>query len=71
MRREQILKICLNHALTPDLTFKPKDEKSWIWKAKDFTDGEEKEETFAIRFRDAETCKAFMDAVNETKVILH
>lgn len=69
MRREQILKICLNHAITPDLIFKPKDEKSCLWAAQDFTEGEGKMETFVIRFRDAETSKAFMNAVKENMVI--
>lgn len=68
MRREQILKICLNHALTPELIFKPKDEKSWLWAAQDFTEGEGKMETFVLRFRDAEISKAFMNAVKENKV---
>jgi E3 SUMO-protein ligase RanBP2 len=68
MRREQILKICLNHAITPELIFKAKDEKSWLWAAQDFTEGEGKMETFVIRFRDAETSKAFMNAVKENKV---
>lgn len=68
MRREQILKICLNHAITPDLIFKPKDEKSWLWATQDFTEGEGKMETFVIRFRDAETSKAFMNAVKENMI---
>lgn len=68
MRREQILKICLNHVITQDLIFKPKDEKSWLWAAKDFAEGEGRMETFVIRFRDAEISKAFMTAVQESKV---
>lgn len=69
MRREQILKICLNHALTPELIFKPKDEKSWLWAAQDYTEGEGRMETFVIRFRDAEISKSFMNAVQNSKVI--
>lgn len=68
MRREQIFKICLNHALTPDITFKPKDDKSWLWAAQDFAEGEGKAETFVIRFRDAEISKGFMKAIQENKV---
>lgn len=68
MRREQILKICLNHALTPDLVFKSKDEKSWLWAAKDFAEGDGRMETFVIRFRDADIAKAFMAAVQESQV---
>ena len=69
MRREQILKICLNHALTSDLSFRPKDEKSWLWAAQDFTEGEGRMETFVIRFRDVEISKAFMNAVLESQVL--
>ena len=70
MRREQILKICLNHALTPELIFKPKDDKSWLWAAQDFTDVDGRMETFVIRFRDAETSKDFMNAVQNNKVVI-
>ncbi len=68
MRREQILKICLNHALTSAITFRKKDDKSWLWAAQDFAEGEGKTETFVIRFRDADTSKAFMAAVIENQV---
>ena len=40
MRREQILKLCLNHFVLPDLELKPKDEKTWMWNAADYSDGE-------------------------------
>ena len=70
MLREQTLEICLNHALTPELILKPKDdEKSWRWAAQDFTDGEGKMETFVIKFRDAEASKDFLNAVHNNKVV--
>ena len=68
MRREQILKICLNHALTADIIFKEKDDKSWMWAARDYSEEDGKKETFVIRFRDAEISKSFMAAVRGTKV---
>jgi hypothetical protein len=53
MRREQVLKICLNHYLTADISFKPysaTDQKTWMWAAKDYSDEEgPKEEKFALR----------------------
>ena len=53
MRREQVLKICLNHYLTPDISFKPYsaiDQKTWMWAAKDYSDEDgPKEEKFALR----------------------
>ena len=70
MRREQILKICLNHALSSDILFKEKDEKSWMWAAQDYSDDEGRKETFVVRFRDAEISKQFMAAIQRTMVKL-
>lgn len=67
MRREQILKICLNHALTPELHFRHKDDKSWLWVAQDYAEGEPKQETFVLRFKDAEVAKGFMKAIEENR----
>ncbi|MCP3661321.1 MAG: hypothetical protein GY696_02320 [Gammaproteobacteria bacterium] len=51
MRREQVLKICLNHYITPQImsNFKEKDPKSWRWAAPDFSEGELEDMMFAIR----------------------
>jgi len=62
------LDICLNHVITSALLFQPKDDKSWLWTARDFSDGEGKVETFVIRFPDAETSEAFMTFVREIQV---
>jgi E3 SUMO-protein ligase RanBP2 len=67
MRREQVFKICLNHALTTDLIFKSKDERSWLWTARDFSEGEGVVETLVIRFRAPQEAKNFMDAVDNAK----
>ena len=69
MRREEDSKICLNHSLTSTLSFRLKDDRSWLWTAKDFSGSKEKTETFLIRFRDAKTSKAFIVAVLENQVI--
>ena len=52
MRREQVLKICLNHYITPQImsNFKEKDAKSWRWAAPDFSEGELEDMMFAIRY---------------------
>lgn len=70
MRREQILKICLNHALSSDILFKEKDEKSWMWAAQDYSEDEGRKETFVVRFRDGEISKSFMEAILRSKVKL-
>ena len=67
MRREQVFKICLNHALTTDLIFKSQDERSWLWAARDFFEGEGVMETLVIRFRSPQEAKYFMDAIDKAK----
>ena len=71
MRREQILKICLNHLVTPELELKPMNGANgcaWVWHADDFADGSSKHEQFAIRFKtavDAEEFKTVFDGGKE------
>uniref|UniRef100_A0A069DXZ9 Putative ran-binding protein ranbp1 n=1 Tax=Panstrongylus megistus TaxID=65343 RepID=A0A069DXZ9_9HEMI len=67
MRREPIFKLSLNHYLTPDIVMKVKDDKSWIWSAKDFASGEVVQEQFAIRFKTPEIATDFKRAVDEAK----
>ena len=67
MRRDQVLKICLNHGLSPALVsmFKEKDAKSWTWVAQDFSEGELTTMTFALRFKTAEIAGDFKTAAEE------
>ena len=67
MRREQVLKICLNHYITQGLvaTFKEKDTKSWTWAAQDFSEGELESMTFALRFKSPEISSDFKKALDE------
>ena len=64
MRRDQTLKICCNHSLFPGMILESfhKNPKSWLWKAlNDISDGEVKEELFAVRFKTAELAVKFKD----------
>ncbi|XP_067013935.2 E3 SUMO-protein ligase RanBP2 [Anabrus simplex] len=70
MRREQVLKLCLNHLLTPEMNFLEKDEKSWLWNASDFSEGELQQERFAIRFVSKEVAQSFKEAVEKAKTEL-
>lgn len=70
MRREPIFKLSLNHYLTPDIVMKVKEDKSWIWSAKDFASGEVVQEQFAIRFKTPQIAQEFKEAVDEAKVRL-
>ena len=71
MRREQVLKLCLNHYVTEDIELKPmlnSDDKTWIWHAEDFSESESKHEQLAAKFKNAEIAakfkEAFIDAQN-------
>ena len=68
MTNDQTLDICLNRVITSALLFQPKGDKSCIWAARDFSDGQGKNETFVIRFPDAETSETFMTFVREIQV---
>ncbi|TMW43955.1 hypothetical protein DOY81_010964, partial [Sarcophaga bullata] len=65
MRREQILKICLNHMLNEDVDYKRKDDKSWLFVVNDFSEGSVELEKFSLRFKTKEVAEAFMDAVKK------
>ncbi|XP_061711175.1 E3 SUMO-protein ligase RanBP2-like isoform X3 [Cydia pomonella] len=67
MRREQVFKICLNHALTPDITYNLKDEKNWIFAANDFTEGELTVHRFCLKFKTKEIAMQFKDAVDRAR----
>lgn len=65
MRREQVLKICLNFFLTNDIELKPKGENSWTFGAVDFSEGEFETHSFAIRFKTDEIAKEFKKAIED------
>uniref|UniRef100_A0A4W3JFK7 E3 SUMO-protein ligase RanBP2 n=1 Tax=Callorhinchus milii TaxID=7868 RepID=A0A4W3JFK7_CALMI len=69
MRRDQVLKLCANHWLTPELKIEPMKgtEKAWIWSALDFADGAAKMEQLAVRFKQQEIANSFKDVFEEAK----
>ncbi|XP_058807194.1 E3 SUMO-protein ligase RanBP2-like isoform X2 [Phymastichus coffea] len=64
MRREQVLKICLNHAVTANLEITPKDDKTWMWTAGDYSEGEIEYLQFACRFKNSEIAEEFKAAID-------
>lgn len=73
LRQEKTLKICMNHLVHPDLPFKPNagSDRSWTWRVRDYAgdEPEGKDETFAIRFRDADIANAFKAKIDEVKEV--
>uniref|UniRef100_A0A8C7I0H4 RanBD1 domain-containing protein n=1 Tax=Oncorhynchus kisutch TaxID=8019 RepID=A0A8C7I0H4_ONCKI len=53
MRREQVLKVCVNHYIMPDMLLKTNagSDKSWVWNAVNYADEEPRPEQLAIRFK--------------------
>lgn len=69
MRREQIMKVCCNHAVTKDMIFQKMTniDKAVTWCAKDFSEGELIAETFCLRFKTVQVCNDFVDAVKSAQ----
>ncbi|CAI8593797.1 unnamed protein product [Vicia faba] len=67
MRQSKILKICANHLILPNMTVQEHagNEKSCVWHARDYADGELKDELFCIRFASIENCKKFIETFQE------
>ncbi|KAJ0181271.1 hypothetical protein K1T71_003356 [Dendrolimus kikuchii] len=70
MRREQIMKVCCNHAVTKEMVFQkmPKSEKDVTWCAKDFSDGELVSETFCLRFKTVQLCDDFLENIKTAQI---
>mmetsp|Transcript_105044 Transcript_105044/g.226587 ORF Transcript_105044/g.226587 Transcript_105044/m.226587 type:complete len:233 (-) Transcript_105044:72-770(-) len=65
MRQDKTMKVISNHVLDPRIVMTPNSssaDRSWVWTAFDFAEGELLETTFAIRFADAEGAKEFETA---------
>lgn len=65
MRREQILKICLNFFLTDEIELQRKDDNSLTFGANDFSEGEFEPTSFAIRFKNKEIVDGFKKAIKD------
>ena len=63
MRQEKTMKVIANHALDPRIKLEANvgSDRSWVWSAFDFADGELVETVFAIRFPDSDIANEFKD----------
>ena len=72
MRREQILKICCNHLITPEMKLQANisSQKSWTWKTlSDFAEETAQEEMFSIRFKHLEVAQQFAEVFRSCQVV--
>ncbi|NXM68363.1 RBP2 ligase, partial [Serilophus lunatus] len=69
MRRDQVLKLCANHRITPDMNMQQMkgSDRVWIWTACDFADGERKVELLAVRFKLQDVADSFKQTFDEAK----
>lgn len=67
MRREPVLKVCLNHLLTPEHQFCKKDDRTVTWSATDFSDDVACPYQFALRLKSSQVADEFLAAVEEAK----
>lgn len=63
MRQEKTMKVIANHAMDPRITLEPNvgSDRSWVWSAFDFAEGELVETVFAMRFVDSDTAGVFKE----------
>lgn len=56
MRREQVLKLCCNHRISSKLDMKSHlgSDRAWTWHAQDYSEGEMRNELFALRFKNSD-----------------
>eukprot|EP01156_Anaeramoeba_ignava_P009729 Anaeramoba_ignava/a4519_178.p1 GENE.a4519_178~~a4519_178.p1 ORF type:complete len:178 (-),score=72.14 a4519_178:103-636(-) len=61
MRRDKTLKVCANHYPSGHMKLEASmgGEKTWVYQAKDYSDGVSKDEVLAIRFTTAEIAQDF------------
>ncbi len=63
MRQEKTMKVIANHAIDPRIKLEPNagSDRSWVWSAFDFAEGELVETVFALRFGDTEIANRFKE----------
>jgi Ran-binding protein 1 len=76
MRQEKTMKVIANHAMDPRIKLEPNvgSDRSWVWSAFDFSQGDLVETVFAMRFADSDAAqefkKKFMECQEEMEKLL-
>lgn len=63
MRQEKTMRVIANHAIDPRIKLEANagSDRSWVWSAFDFAEGDLVETVFALRFADTEIANEFKD----------
>ncbi|GMI48636.1 hypothetical protein TrCOL_g3957 [Triparma columacea] len=69
MRQDKTMKIIVNHVVDPRIKLEPNagSDRSWVWSAFDFSDGELVETVFALRFGDSDKANSFKTAFGDAQ----
>jgi len=69
MRQERTMKVIANHAIDPRIKLEPNagSDRSWVWSAFDFAEGELVETVFALRFADSEIANTFKEKFTKSQ----
>ncbi|GMH75623.1 hypothetical protein TrVE_jg1262 [Triparma verrucosa] len=69
MRQDKTMKVITNHVIDPRIKLEPNagSDRSWVWSAFDFSDGELVETVFAMRFGDSEKAGKFKAAFEDAQ----
>jgi len=76
MRQEKTMKVIANHVVDPRIVLQPNagSDRSWVWTAFDFSEGELEETVFALRFADSDIAgnfkTTFLDCQSKMKALL-
>ena len=73
MRREQILKLCANHFIKPEIAIdfmKNSGNKAATWIAYDYSDEAAQTESFSARFKTPEQAEAFIQAFKDAQKMI-
>ncbi|XP_016369049.1 E3 SUMO-protein ligase RanBP2-like isoform X2 [Sinocyclocheilus rhinocerous] len=67
MRREQVLRVCANHSISPSIELKPMNTSanSLVWTATDYSEGDGKVEQLAAKFKTPELAESFTRAFTD------
>jgi len=69
MRREKTLKICMNHYVNTDVKLQENvgSDRSWVWNAIDYAEGERDECVLAIRFKNTDEAQEFKEQYDKAR----